>query len=290
MRKSFFIAHILFSLASINGFSQDTSSSLLWKIVGNELKQPSYIFGTIHIIDKSEFIISDSLKKYFSQAKVLAMEIDLNVSLSDKINIAKQTMLPEGKTINEFMKPEEFALLKKIAVDSLQIKEKKFNKYLHLKPFFLSSVLMKDQMKETESYEMAFNKMAKKKKMGISGLESMQYQMNVINSIPIDEQIKMTLDDITNSSQNSDMDELLKTYKSQNIDLIYTYTTSNAEEIPGFLENFIFKRNKNWIPIITSLIEKQSTFIAVGAAHLGGPKGVVQLLREKGYTVTPIIQ
>lgn len=277
-------------LAGSGGFCQNNPSSLLWEISGNGIMNTSYIYGTIHIVDKENFKISDSLKKMLNASKTLALEIDMNMSLGEKIALAKQTFLPDGKTIKDYMSAEEFAKFKKMCVDSLKIKEKKFNKYIRIKPFFLSGILMKEQMKKTESYEITLNKMAKKKGLNITGLESIQYQLDVINTISIDEQIKMTLQDMSGSSDNSDMDKLFSAYNSQNIDSIYSYTAKETEEIPGFLENFIYKRNSNWIPVIEGLIAKQKTFIAVGAAHLGGEKGIVELLRKQGYTLKPIIQ
>jgi uncharacterized protein YbaP (TraB family) len=63
---------------------------------------------------------------------------------------------------------------------------------------------------------------------------------------------------------------------------------NNAELSPDFYSNFIVKRNQKWIPIISDLILKNSTFIAVGAAHLPGEEGVLNLLRKAGYTITPV--
>lgn len=284
------LAGFISIIALLTGYSQNIQSSLLWEISGNNLMQTSYIYGTIHIVDKENFKISDSLKKYLYASKTLALEVDMNMSLGEKIAIAKQTFLPDGKTIKDYMSVEDFAAFKKMCIDSLKVKEKKFNKYIRIKPFFLSAILMKEQMKNTESYEITLNKMAGKKGLDIKGLESIQFQMDIVNTISIEDQIKMTLQEMSGTEENSSMSALFKAYSSQDIDAIYNYTVEESKEMPDFIENFIYKRNSNWIPVIEGLITKQKTFIAVGAAHLGGEKGVVELLRKQGYNLRSIKQ
>jgi uncharacterized protein YbaP (TraB family) len=69
---------------------------------------------------------------------------------------------------------------------------------------------------------------------------------------------------------------------------LYEAVTAESNEIPDFNQNFLVKRNTNWIPIIEKQISKKATFIAVGAAHLPGENGVIQLLKSKGYQVVPV--
>ena len=53
-------------------------------------------------------------------------------------------------------------------------------------------------------------------------------------------------------------------------------------------ELLLVRRNENWIPVMERIMREGSAFFAVGAGHLGGPKGVVNLLRQAGYTVEPV--
>jgi uncharacterized protein YbaP (TraB family) len=74
--------------------------------------------------------------------------------------------------------------------------------------------------------------------------------------------------------------------------MLYSLTNSSDsedEDVKAFTDKFLNERNMNWLPIIISQISDKSSFIAVGALHLPGKKGIIELLREKGYTVKPII-
>ena len=79
------------------------------------------------------------------------------------------------------------------------------------------------------------------------------------------------------------------TYKEQNYVKMYAESAEdNSEEAIKFMNKFLHNRNKNWLPKIIKLIHEQSTFVAVGAAHLGGEKGLLNLLKEEGYTLKPV--
>jgi uncharacterized protein YbaP (TraB family) len=121
--------------------------------------------------------------------------------------------------------------------------------------------------------------------MSMSGLETIQFQMNLLSEVSNEEQIKMLLLGLT--KDNSEFNKLLDTYLKKDINQLGTLM-NNADLSPEFYSNFIIKRNQKWIPIISELIQKKSTFIAVGAAHLPGKEGVLNLLQEAGYKITPI--
>ena len=117
------------------------------------------------------------------------------------------------------------------------------------------------------------------------GLETLQFQMNMVNTVSNEEQMKMLLQGL--STNNSEFNKMLDAYLRQ--DLIGLGNLMNDAELsPEFNENLLLQRNRNWIPIISKLISEKPTFIAVGAGHLPGEKGVLNLLREAGYTVTPV--
>ena len=109
--------------------------------------------------------------------------------------------------------------------------------------------------------------------------------MNLLSEVSNEEQIKMLLLGLT--KDNSEFKKLLDTYLKKDINLLGTLM-HNADLSPEFYSNFIVKRNQKWIPIISELIQTNPTFIAVGAAHLPGKDGVLNLLKEAGYTITPI--
>lgn len=261
-----------------------SQAQLLYKIEGNNLQKPSYIFGTIHIMPKKDFVISDSIKSALKSCRELAMEVDLNMDLKTQLEILELTMLPDGKTIADITTKENSERIRNFCLDSLNWKETKYIKTSRFQPFFFSSLITQELIGNSKSFETEFKKLAKKNKMSISGLETIQFQVKLLSEVSNEEQIKMLLLGLT--TDNSEFNKLLETYLIKDINKLVTLM--NTDLSPEFYSDLIVKRNQKWIPIITELIQKNPTFIAVGAAHLPGNDGVLNLLKEAGFTITPI--
>ncbi|MFN4886372.1 MAG: TraB/GumN family protein [Bacteroidota bacterium] len=279
MKKYVIILTALVLLAT-NSFAQ-----LLYKIEGNNLNSVSYIYGTIHIMPKKDFEISKSIQSSFNACQVLAMEVDLNMDFKTQLEAAQQSFLPEGKTIADLASADDVNKVKQFCIDSMHWKESKYEKMSRLKPFFLSSVILQELIGKSKSFEKEFNNLAKKKKMTTIGLETLQFQMNMVNTVSNEEQMKMLLQGL--STNNSEFNKMLAAYLRQDLTGLGNLM-NDAELSPEFNENLLLQRNRNWIPIISKLISEKPTFIAVGAGHLPGEKGVLNLLREAGYTVTSV--
>ena len=169
-------------------------------------------------------------------------------------------------------------------MDSLSWKESKFEQYAHMKPFFFSSVVLQEKIGKQKSFEMEFDKLAKKYKKPLIGLETVMYQMETIDRVSIKDQLQF-MDDFSNMAE---FDVLFKLYEQEDINGLYQMISSETDMLPEFNHWFLDVRNANWIPVIEKQISKEATFIAVGAGHLGGTNGVLELLRKQGYTVTGI--
>ncbi|MBM3448936.1 MAG: TraB/GumN family protein [Bacteroidetes bacterium] len=278
--KKYAILLTVLMLFTTNSFAQ-----LLYKIEGNNLNSVSYIYGTIHVMPKKDFEISKSIQSSFNACQVLAMEVDLNMDFKTQLEAAQQSFLPEGKTIADLASADDVNKVKQFCIDSMHWKESKYEKMSRLKPFFLSSVILQELIGKSKSFEKEFNNLAKKKKMTTIGLETLQFQMNMVNTVSNEEQMKMLLQGL--STNNSEFNKMLAAYLRQDLTGLGNLM-NDAELSPEFNENLLLQRNRNWIPIISKLISEKPTFIAVGAGHLPGEKGVLNLLREAGYTVTPV--
>ena len=261
------------------------NSQLLYEIKSKDGQHTSYLFGTIHMMPKEQFNIDSTLTAAFNKSSMIAMEVNLNMDLAQKIELAKETILPEGKTLRNICTDAQYQLIYTYALDSMHMSKKKFKRYSSLKPFFFSSVMLQESLEDTKSYELEFGEMAKKGSKKTMGLESIQVQMQTINTVSLEDQVRMLIDGM---NQTQGYDAMLSNYLSESIDALYIDIITESEGFPNFVENFLNKRNTQWIPVITDQIERENTFIAVGAGHLPGPKGVLELLRAQGYSLTPI--
>ena len=271
---------ILLTFVSISSQAQ-----LLYKIEGKDLQKPSYIYGTIHIMPKKQFAISESITTALKECESLVMEVDINMDLKTQIDAAQRSMLPNGKTIADITSAENAQKIKQFCVDSLHWKESKYVRMSRLTPFFLTSIILQDLIGKSKSFELELNKLAEKNKMTTLGLETIQMQMDLVNEVPYEEQIKLLLQGLT--TNNSEFNTMLNCYLKQDINKLGELM-NEADLSPEFNANFLVKRNQNWIPQISKMVQEKPIFIAVGAGHLPGEQGVLKLLQEAGYTVTPI--
>ena len=276
---------LLLYFLCLSGFSQ---AQLLYQISGNGLTEASYLYGTIHILPKDKFELSNSLKRAFDASTTIAMEVDLDMSGAEKIALAQKVMLPDGKTLKDFMAAQDYLQLKAYCIDSLQWSESKFERSSKLKPMFFSSVLIQENMSNMASYEMEFNKMAKKKKKETIGLETIEFQLGLFDQLPMQTQVDMLKQDYKSDMKN--YDTLLACYLREDLETLSKLMAEETSAYPEFNELMLVQRNKSWIAPMRAQMQKESTFFGVGAAHLSGPDGVVALLRAQGFTVTAIKQ
>lgn len=262
-----------------------SQAQLLYKIEGKDIQKPSYIYGTIHIMPKKQFVISESITTALKECETLVMEVDINMDVRTQIDAAQRSLLPDGKTIADITTAENAQRIRQFCTDSLNWKESKYTRMSRLTPFFLSSVILQDLIGKSKSFEVELNKLAEKNKMTTLGLETIQLQMDLVNDVPYEEQIKLLLEGLTKN--NSEYNKMLDCYLKKDINKLGELM-NDAELSPEFYSNFLVKRNQNWLPLIAKLAQEKPIFIAVGAGHLPGEQGVLSLLRTAGYTVTPI--
>ncbi len=292
MRKKIlflFSSCLLFQLTTAQPVMRDLqptvvdNNSVLWRVTGNGLKQDSYLFGTIHAVPENNFVINDSIKKYLNKSEVVVLEANVDVSLKEQINMAKKMILPGAKTIKDYMEPQEYAKLFSYLKDSLKISESKIEKYMRLKPIFLSSVILVEAIGKIKAFDVEIQKIAKKKKQMVY-LETIEEQMSFIDSIPIEKQVPKDENDY---KVDKGYFELLSVYEKQDLNKLDSLFKSDAEF--KFMEDqLLIKRNNRWVPTIEGLMKAEPTFVAVGCAHLLGEQGLIALLKKKGYTLEPI--
>lgn len=294
MNKKIIVLLAIFLFSTVATFSQkiENSNNLLWQISGKNIEKPSYIFGTMHMMPQKDFFYPNQFKEKFNSCQVLVMEIDMDISIKEQLALLPKVMYPDKKTLKDYMDEDDYNKYRVFFTDTMGLKKKKLTKFEKIRPFFAYSLILKKLLPgKIAMFEPKLNKMAKKKKMDIYGLETLDFQMNMVEDISIEEQVEMFLISEDASKTNNLVTEFFETvdmYKKQNIDGMTEMTEEESGENEEFTKTFLTDRNENWIPKIEKLISNKPTFIAVGAAHLGGDLGVLNLLREAGYTVTAV--
>lgn len=261
-------------------------AQLLWKVTKDNDEKPSYLFGTIHIVPEKQFVVWPAVDSAFNASSTLVMEMDLEMSASEMLQAAKQMSLPESKTLEAYIPKEKFERIRTYCIDSLAWKKRKFNRYSRMKPFFFSSLVLSAQLGKVKGYEQYFSSQAKRKKMPVLGLETLQQQMEALDAISIEEQA-VALDESIVSGR-AEYDKLLKVYLNRDLETLGKQMVENDEMMDDFSAELLTKRNKNWVPLLQKWMSEEPIFVAVGAGHLPGEDGLINLLKSEGYRVEPL--
>ncbi len=273
---------------------------LLWRIDAPGVAAPSYLFGTIHLIDAKDFLLSDSLMSVLNRVDQVYFEIDPSdmTDMSKQMQMFTKAMMRDGTTIKDLLTQEEYARVD-AHFSSMGLPMMFLDR---IKPLFLSILASTDpsQMKgmmggggaeesKIKSYELELNEIITELEKPVAGLETMEFQMSLFDSIPYPAQAKMLMDAIDKPADGEDpLAALTKVYVSGDTDQMYAMSVSDDGGVAGFEQMLLVNRNRNWVaPMKASIAAKPSLF-AVGAGHLGGPEGVIRLLQAQGYTLTPI--
>lgn len=299
MRRSFWLT--LFAAVGLVACSQpsktksspkvlaDGENTLLWKITGKELKQPSWLFGTMHMICADDIVISDSLKYAIKNSDYVYLELDMDDMMQMMSAMTKMTMR-DDTTLSDLLTKEEYEKVKEFFDEQGGMIP--FMMLEKFKPMLIESLLM-EQTTMCENMiimEQLVMHEAQNHNKEIRGLESMEYQIGIFDSIPYTLQAKQLMKMIETFGKNDDNEEmkmLTDAYRNQRLDKMDELTQGD-ESIKRFADLLLFNRNINWVNKLEVLMPKNGLVIAVGAGHLPGDKGVISLLRKAGYTVEPV--
>jgi uncharacterized protein YbaP (TraB family) len=293
-----FSGAFFFSLLSLVGCSQKNNdiktttnpNSLLWKISGNGLEHPSYLFGTIHMLCKDDAVLSSNLKKAINGADDVYLEVDMD-NMMEMLSIMTSMKMKGDTTFQDLMTKEDYELVKNYFNEKESMLP--FSMLETFKPILAVSTLEQaclpcDQMSAMEEVIM---REAKEKDKEIKGLETMSFQASMLDSIPYKMQADQLVSFIKNEGKTDDgieMKDLFKAYKDQNLVKLEEMMTKADAGMSGFTDLLLYKRNANWVVKLKELFKGKSLVIAVGAGHLPGEKGVISLLKKEGYTVEPV--
>jgi uncharacterized protein YbaP (TraB family) len=291
MKKALLCAAV--SLVSLLGFSQPKaadSNTLLWRISGNGLQTPSYLFGTIHMLCATELDLSDSLKKAIAGSDQVYLEIDMD-NMEELMGVMNKMKMNGDTTLQDLLTAEEYTSVRNFFnKQGTSIPFSLLEKY---KPMLAASAIMENEMECPNPVAMEQLIMEEAKTVGkkIKGLETIAFQMSIFDSIPYRVQANQLVKYVRDYGKNDgrkDYEELTAAYMGQDLKRLETITLKDDMGIANFMDILLYNRNAKWVAQLPSLMQGRSIVVAVGAGHLPGNKGVISLLRKAGYTVEAV--
>ena len=270
-----------------------SNAQLLWKVSGNGLQKPSYLFGTHHIADQT---ICDGIKGFndaYNSVEHLYGEVDTDKmnGIATQLKVMTRMKLPKGQTLSSLYTEEQMKAIDAFVTEVMGVGAKSFDSY---KPVMLSSSLQVFiAMKLFPEYDAAkaidshMQTRAKKDKKVVKGLETIDFQLNLLYDEPIEKQAADLLEMAENAKESEEaIIKLTELYRQQDLKGLWNLMMEDTE--PEEMEDLLFKRNRNWVEQMKEIMPSASAMFVVGAGHLPGEQGVIRLLENEGYKLEPI--
>jgi len=293
---------VLMGLVALMSLMGGVNAQLLYKISGNGLEKPSYIVGTYHLAPGTFADSIPGLKDAFASCKQIYGELDMQDALSDenRDKLEKAQLLPEGTTLSSLLTKEQMdrvnALMREtIGADMTNpMLAAQFDK---MTPTALSTTLTVFAfIKKSPNFnpmnllDSHLQLLAQKQGMVIKGLETVDFQVDVLYGGSLEKQVEELMCVVDNFDDVVEMAEFVTAaYFSQDLDQLLDVTNEESEgpcaSSPESNDNLIYNRNANWVKAMPDIMRQAPTFFAVGAAHLCGDKGVLRLLEQAGYKI-----
>ena len=286
----------LFALAGLGSFTQSTKKqlekSLLWQISGNGLEKPSYLYGTIHMLCKDDAALSDRLVAAIQNTDRVYLELDMD-NLFEILGAMRNMKMRNDTTLADLLSKEDYEKVKTFIESKNSLLP--FSVLETYKPLLASSALLESGLPcgTPVAMEQMIMQEAKLQRKRIEGLETMAYQMSIFDSIPYKVQAEQLLKYTTATGDQTDADkefkEMMEAYKEQDLEKLEAFIKKSDDGISQYEDLLLNNRNRNWVKKLKTIMHERPVTIAVGAGHLPGKNGVIELLRKEGYKVIPVI-
>ncbi len=284
MRFNTLLAFVATVFISCFTFAQN--NSLAYQISSPNTKT-AILFGTIHAIPDSLYFFPKKLEKLVSKSELVVMEIE---NVQDKTKAQSLLKLNNGTSCFDIFNPSQKDSVINWGAKILGITPEQFvASFKDQKPFVLLQLTMLDLMKgNVKMYETEIAAMANKNAIPIGGLETMEFQLSIFNNMNDEHLAKMILETIRDTESSKKVyNHMVQLYTKFQIDEL-AKLINESSDLGSYSAQLVDNRNEDWIPKMEKLMHEKACFFAVGAGHLGGENGVISLLKEKGYSVTPI--
>lgn len=263
-------------------------NTLLWKISGNHLPQPSYLFGTMHLLCTSDALLSDSLKNAIHSCNEIYFEINLD-DMNGMLQSLRYMRMSSDKKLSDLLSEKDYQKVKNYFDRQGSILP--FSMLERFKPLLISSIIEESGLDcaATNGMELVIQREAHLQSKKIRGLETAEFQAGLFDSIPYEQQARDLVNYIDSSdSYRKTTRELVETYRRQDLEKIDSLTRSSDPGMTNYLDLLLYQRNRKWVDSLDLLLPNKPLLIAVGAAHLPGEQGLISLLKKRGFELTPV--
>ncbi len=269
------------------------NAQLLWKVEGNGLTKPSYLFGTHHLIEKEQIPGFENVLTYINSVDAVVGELDMSDMLNMQMHLMKAAIMKDT-TLSDLISPEDYTLVDAEFKNVIGFGLKPLEK---MKPMMLSTMYsgvlymkLNNMKKEPEAIDQVIQKTGKKANKKFIGLETLDEQIDILfNHIPLKRQAEILVRTVKEKEESMDMTKRLNSAyiagDLEQLQVIYTEDDDMSNEERKIL---VEQRNNNWVEQFKTMFAENSCFVAVGCLHLSGKAGIINQLQNAGYTIKAV--
>ena len=260
-------------------------NTLLYSIKHEDSKFTSYLYGTMHVMSEENFFFPSEIEDILSSCDALCLEIE---NISDQ-SIDPSSLFDTDKQLKDFCTLSQWDSIVSWAEKDLFMSKENFEtNFKNAKPFLLMQFMLQNTLPPVyKSHEEELEKTAARFKLKSLGFETIDEQLNIFNSIDYATQIELLMSQLRELDKSKEEFSIMETlYNAQDLDSLCAYTDSDIMNM--MREELLVNRNLRWVSKMSPLINKQRVFFAVGAAHLCGEDGLLELLSKQGYVIEGI--
>ncbi len=260
---------------------------LLWRVEG-AAGPPSHLFGTIHSEDPRVARLAEPVRRALDQSRHFVMEVVLDEI--DLLAVAGATALPPGQSLRTLLGDTLF----RRAADALALRGYPEAAVDRLKPWMVIVTVSSPRLSTGQILDLVLLERARARGIPVSGLESMEEQLNLVDDLPLEEQIAALRDTLENlEAIETSFEEMHAAYLQRDLSALVAlnerYQQLGDSEIgEKFMRRLIDERNERMAARLQARLERGGVFVAVGALHLPGREGLIELLRRRGYRVSAV--
>ncbi len=261
------------------------AATFVWKVIGRN-NQAVYIGGSWHALGKADYPLPAPFTRALDASSKLALEVDPREMRAADQSLSKAATYPKGDNLRNHVDPRTYSYIKHF-FGLMNVPEEKVVRY---RPWFIALMLQSPNqgaISTSLGVEQFLSDRARAQSKSIVGLESAREHANVFVGLTDREsEALLLLTFIPTDTASSSRSDLMRAWRNGNTDVVWHAIHDGFRDFPSLGVRILEARNRNWIPKIEGYLSSgQTYFVVVGAAHMGGPNGVLALLRARGYKI-----
>jgi uncharacterized protein len=262
--------------------------TFLWRVSKDD--HSLYLLGSIHYLRRENFPLHKSIIDAFETSERLVFEIDLNRVSPDaaqRVTLEK-AVYRDGQTLEQNVSQETYQLAEqrasKLGIDMRVMAP--------MKPWFVALTLVAIKFQQIgldPNFGVDHYLAARAKSSGksTSGLETLEFQIGLLDQMSKRDQESLLRETVVELDLlDANINQIVQAWLKGDVQSLESLLLAGMKQYPEVHEKIIVERNRRWVPQIEKILAQGSgAMVVVGAAHLVGKDGVIEMLKARGYTL-----